>query len=345
MNPSPWRITFDTNPDDCNLHCVMCEEHSRLSDRQARRRATGVSPRRMNIEILHSVLEELRENLPQEIIPSTMGEPLLYRDFDRIIDLCRHYGVRLNLTTNGTFPGRGAAAWAEAIVPVGSDVKISINGVTPATQAAIMCGSSLEQVLGNTRTFLAVRDRHAATGGNYCSATFQVTYLESNIGELPDLVRLSARMGVDRVKGHHVWTHFPELKSLSMRRDSGAIRRFNKIVEQTRQVAQENPRADGRLVKLDNLFPLPEQATTDIAPGAECPFLGREAWINWEGRFDPCCAPDEQRKSLGHFGRVQDRGFMAIWQGADYRRLCSDYAGRELCRSCNMRRPCEGGAV
>src|SRR5207253_2951864 len=24
----PWRITFDTNPDTCNLHCVMCEEHS-----------------------------------------------------------------------------------------------------------------------------------------------------------------------------------------------------------------------------------------------------------------------------------------------------------------------------
>ena len=25
---APWRITFDTNPDDCNLNCVMCEEHS-----------------------------------------------------------------------------------------------------------------------------------------------------------------------------------------------------------------------------------------------------------------------------------------------------------------------------
>ena len=23
----PWRITFDTNPDDCNLHCIMCEDH------------------------------------------------------------------------------------------------------------------------------------------------------------------------------------------------------------------------------------------------------------------------------------------------------------------------------
>jgi glycosyltransferase involved in cell wall biosynthesis len=29
--PGPWRVTFDTNPDDCNLRCVMCEEHSPFS--------------------------------------------------------------------------------------------------------------------------------------------------------------------------------------------------------------------------------------------------------------------------------------------------------------------------
>jgi hypothetical protein len=36
----PWRITFDTNPDTCNLRCVMCEEHSRTarSSSSARRR-------------------------------------------------------------------------------------------------------------------------------------------------------------------------------------------------------------------------------------------------------------------------------------------------------------------
>ena len=25
VKPGPWRITFDTNPDDCNLHCIMCQ--------------------------------------------------------------------------------------------------------------------------------------------------------------------------------------------------------------------------------------------------------------------------------------------------------------------------------
>lgn len=37
-----------------------------------------------------------------------MGEPLMYRDakgrtFEDIINLCRSYNIKLNLTTNGSF--------------------------------------------------------------------------------------------------------------------------------------------------------------------------------------------------------------------------------------------------
>ena len=40
-------------------------------------------------------------------IPSTMGEPLMYKHFPEIIEICRTNNVRMNLTTNGTFLGRG----------------------------------------------------------------------------------------------------------------------------------------------------------------------------------------------------------------------------------------------
>jgi MoaA/NifB/PqqE/SkfB family radical SAM enzyme len=296
----------------------------------------------MDVEIVRDVLRELRDAPPREIIPSTMGEPLIYRDFDRILDLCCREGPRLNLTTNGTFPGRGARAWAEAIVPRTSDVKISINGARASTQERIMRGSALETALSNAREFIGVRDAHAVAGGNYCGVTFQVTFLEDNIDEMPALVRIAAGMGVDRVKGHHVWTHFPELEPLSLRRDPVAVARFNRVVEETRRAVHEHPRRDGRPVNLVNFFPLPAGAGTDIAPGAECPFLGKEAWINWEGRFDPCCAPDEQRKGLGSFGNVTQGGFLGIWRGQPYRSLCEVYVRHALCRSCNMRRPKDG---
>ena len=340
----PWRITFDTNPDDCNLHCIICEEHSLHSTLRQARRVSGEPRRVMPVELMRRTLIEAAAHGLREIIPSTMGEPLLYEHFDEFPELCKVHGLKLNLTTNGTFPYRGAQAWAEAIVPIGSDVKISINGARPETHERIMRGSRLEVTLENTRLFISVRDRLASEGGNYCSVTFQVTYLDNNIDELPDLVRLAAELGVDRLKGHHVWTHgFAELEQVSVRRNIRSIRHYNEVVKAIHQAAKEYRLTDGRQVRLDNLFPTPEDEIPDVAPGGECPFLGQEAWINWEGRFDPCCAPDKQRQSLGSFGSVQEKGLMAIWQSEQYRRLCVEYPSQPLCRSCNMREPNAGG--
>lgn len=335
--PSPRRVTFDTNPDDCNLHCIMCEGHSTL----AASRPTGSPPRRMPLEIVRSVIGDLARGGLQEVIPSTMGEPLLYEGFEAILDLCREHGVLLNLTTNGTFPRLGARAWAERIVPLASDVKISWNGATRETHEGIMRGTRWDRVLDNVRTFVSVRDAWAETGGHRCRVTFQLTFLETNVGELADIVRLAVSLGVDRVKGHHLWVHHPELASLSLRRDTPAIARWNDAVARAREVADRYPLPGGRKVLLDNLFPLDPAATSDLAPGGPCPFLGQEAWISAEGRFSPCCAPDALRRTLGDFGTVPERGILDIWNGRPYRDLVAGYGSRALCRSCNMRRPVE----
>jgi glycosyltransferase involved in cell wall biosynthesis/MoaA/NifB/PqqE/SkfB family radical SAM enzyme len=338
--PGPWRITFDTNPDDCNLRCVMCEEHSPHSTLQAQRRAAGKPRRRMDIALVRSVLESCRGTRLREVIPSTMGEPLLYEHFDEFIDLCHEFDVKMNLTTNGTFPKRGARGWAERIVPVGSDVKISINGATAATQEAVMLGTKFEQVIANVKEFVAVRDSHATVDA-FCRVTFQTTFLENNVHELPELVRLAADLGVDRVKGHHLWAHFTQITGMSMRRSRESVERWNKIVELTEQASVEHLLPSGRRVLLENIHRLDPDRREDIAPGGECPFLGEEAWVSAEGRFNPCCAPDAQRRTLGEFGHLTDKSLMDIWSGSEYRELRERYREHSLCKGCNMRRPTE----
>jgi MoaA/NifB/PqqE/SkfB family radical SAM enzyme len=340
--PGPWRITFDTNPDDCNLHCVMCEEHSPHSPLQIRRREAGLPRRRMDFALIRRVLDERRGTPLREIIPSTMGEPLLYAELDGVVDLCVEYGLKLNLTTNGTFPRRAASEWARRLVPVCSDVKISWNGARKATAESIMLGARFEDVLANVRAFVAVRDEHAAAGGNRCRVTFQLTFLETNVDELADMVRLAASLGVDRVKGHHLWAHFDEIEHLSMRRSPAAIARWNRAVAEARTAARECPLPGGRMVLLENIFELEEHAVEDLAPGGACPFLGAEAWISAEGRFSPCCAPDAERRALGEFGSLDREGATTmgrIWEGDEYQRLLATYRDHALCRRCNMRRP------
>ena len=339
--PGPWRITFDTNPDDCNLRCIMCEDHSPYSATQSDRRAAGRPKRRMGIDLLRRVLRDSRGTPLREIIPSTMGEPLLYRHFDEILDLCAEYGIMLNLTTNGTFPQRGARAWAERIVPVTSDVKISWNGSTGETQESVMLGSNWSRVLDNTKTFIEVRDAHASTGGNRCRVTFQMTFMDINFRELPGIVRLAAEMGVDRVKGHHLWVHFSRMRGQSMRRDPQAIRRWNETVVAAYQAAERYRLPDGRRVLLDNIFRLDEADQGEIAAGAECPFLGHEAWVASDGRFNPCCAPDALRRTLGYFGNLNETGLYEIWEGEAYRELRATYMENALCQGCNMRRPAD----
>lgn len=336
--PGPWRITFDTNPDDCNLRCLMCEDHSPYSSVQSDRRAAGLPKRRMDIDLIRRTLADAAGNGLREIIPSTMGEPLLYRHIDEIIDLCAEYGVKLNLTTNGTFPGRGARAWAERIVPVGSDVKVSWNGAAGETQERVMLGSQWDRGLANVRDFIAVRDAHAAAGGNRCRVTFQLTFMEINHAELPDVVELAAELGVDRVKGHHLWVHTKQMREQSLRRSPDAIARWNRTAADAYRASERRRLPDGSRVQLDNIFPL-DVAGSDIAPGGECPFLGEEAWVASDGRFNPCCAPDALRRTLGDFGNLNDRSLPEIWASEAYRELRANYMTRRLCQGCNMRRP------
>ena len=340
--PAPWRITFDTNPDDCNLSCVMCEEHSDFSEKK-RLRVLGHRPhRRMNIDVLRRVVAEMAPRGLREIIPSTMGEPLLYQHFDEILDVCREYDVYLNLTTNGTWPRLGAEEWGLRLCPLTSDVKVSWNGSSPTVQESIMRGSHTERRIRDLQTFIGVRDWASHGLGHHCRVTLQCTFMESNLSELPAFVELAADMGVDRVKGHQLWVHFPEMAEENLCRSRESRIRWNRTLDECRRAALANPRPDGGRVLLDNFVPLPVDGDTPLPPDWVCPFLGREAWVNHAGRFDPCCAPDEERKSLGNFGLVTENGGLrGIWEGSPYSELLRDYATRPVCQKCNMRRPRE----
>ena len=334
---APWRITLDTNPDDCNLNCVMCEEHSPYSpSHQAR--IKGEKPyRRMEIETIEKIFIECAANGLREIIPSTMGEPLIFKHMERIIELCHENDVKLNLTTNGTFPRLGAEKWAELIVPVGSDVKLSWNGATPTAQSLVMINNDFDKNMEDLRTFIRVRDEHAALGGNYCSVTLQMTFMEMNLQQVPKVVKLAIEEGVDRLKGHHLWAHFSEIKSQDMRRNVDAIMRWNTIARECIEIAENKKLPNGKSIILANIYELDPEHRGELHPAATCTFLGQEAWVNHEGRFDPCCAPDELRKTLGSFGNVKDDGLLAIWKSEEYSKLIENYLENDVCRQCNMR--------
>src|SRR5512146_770089 len=89
----PRRLTVVTNPDECNLACPMCREHSRHAVRPP-----PAPPRRLRLEQVQRILDELRASGLQEVIPSTKGEPLLWPGLDGLARLCHERGLLLNVT-------------------------------------------------------------------------------------------------------------------------------------------------------------------------------------------------------------------------------------------------------
>lgn len=344
-NSMPWRITIDTNPDTCNLNCIMCEDHSIYAESQSERKRKGTQRPNMSKALLEKVVRQSAEMGVTELIPSTMGEPLLYRNFDLILELCEELNLKMNLTTNGTFPSpdkhQNVEYWASRITPIGSDVKISWNGATAKTQEQIMPRSSFTRHIDNAKRFIAVRDQVANEGGNYCKVTMQLTFLASNLEEIPQMVEMAIELGFDRVKGHHLWAHFEEIKSLSLRENSDSIKHWNEITKRCHNIADKHNAISEHKILLDNFFELDPNQIDNIAPEGECPFLGKEIWVDPNGRFNVCCAPDQQRKELGDFGNLNEKPLQEIWSSTAYQGLRTNYMENSLCKTCNMRKPKE----
>lgn len=336
-----WRITLDTNPEDCNYRCIMCEEHSEFSrfkdDLFVR---TGCRHRRMPVEWIGRIMAEAASIGVSEVIPSTMGEPLLYAGIDELFKHAVRNGLKINLTTNGSFPGRPIEEWARLIVPIARDVKVSINGATRATSEVIMRGSDFERQIHNIGELVKFRDKVFRECGWYCSLTLQVTFMQNNMGELADIVRLACELGVDRIKGHHLWTHFREIEHLSMKASSAGIEKWNKYVKEAFAALAEHARVlpSGKMLKLENIVPLDKERGKEIPCEFECPFLGRELWISATGEISPCCCPNDKRQTLGRFGSFPETSLSDVIGSKEYRTLCNDYRSRDVCRTCNMRR-------
>jgi len=157
--------------------------------------------------------------------------------------------------------------------------------------------------------------------------------------ELADIIRLAAELGVDRVKGHHVWTHFKEIEGLSMKATKESIAQWNDYVKQAYETQEKFRKSNGEKVILENIVPIHDNEKTEFPKEYECPFLEKELWISATGNISPCCAPDNLRQTLGDFGNIETTTLDEVLRSDVYRNLVENYKKVTLCKTCNMRKP------
>ena len=151
----------------------------------------------------------------REVIPSTMGEPLLYSHFDELLELCKSLDIPLNLTTNGTFPGKwGRESGLETLLRSCSDIKVSYL----ASEQFDGWKANVEKLLNVRNAMIAdcVAQNGCAVSGDaaknmmnartlgVATVSLQVTLHKKNLNDAPALVKWASAIGIDRIKWNHV---------------------------------------------------------------------------------------------------------------------------------------------
>jgi radical SAM protein with 4Fe4S-binding SPASM domain len=302
----------------------MCDTHS-IHNKEKLPIRTSMS----KLLLERSINEALNVGV-KEIIPSTMGEPLMYEHFDVFIDKLSHSNTKLNLTTNGTFPKHGVKLWAEKLLPILSDIKISLNSIDPQVNENIMIGDKTNKKIEDIKAFSSFRNQ----GYPDVSITLQVTFLKSNIDYMENLIRFAIENHIDRVKGHQLWITYNEISDQSIYSSKDSIAAWNELVERISPYREK--------IKLVNFDKISINNENDILVNSGCcPFLGEELWIDYNGNFNICCAPSYERVKLGQWGNIETRSIEELFNSVEYNRLKQNYQTEEVCKKCPLRRPCD----
>ena len=123
-----------------------------------------------------------------------IGEPLLNRDLPQIIKYLKARDVEVVINSNGTLLSN---RWQRALVESGLDeYRCSIDGASPESYSRIRGSDLLHKLIAGLGGLVNTKARMSSPTPRisiWCVAT------RANMAELPDLVRLAARLGVSEV--------------------------------------------------------------------------------------------------------------------------------------------------
>lgn len=324
------RVVFIEVTNRCNLLCQTCPRT--FFDREPLKSLT-----------LKEFID-IAEQFPkmQRALLHGIGEPLLNRELPEIIEYLVGRNVEVIINSNGTLL---SAEWQEKLINSGlNEYRCSIDGAKNETYARIRGANLLPKLTKGLEGLVQMKERLGSITPRisiWCVAT------RENLEELPDLVRLAARLGVPEVYVQRLvyFARNPE-EQYGMALDDLAI--FGKdsdyqekVIEDCTLLSEElglDFRASGAR---DPQNSLAAARPEDFAPWQACLRPWTTAYITANGNCLPCCispfATDDYQSLI--LGNLFERPFVDIWNEPLYQdfrsRLLSD-SPHQACSSCGV---------
>jgi radical SAM protein with 4Fe4S-binding SPASM domain len=318
---SPVEAYFEV-ANRCNSLCATCP--------------LTFSPQEAARHLSLSDFQHLVDQLPdlQRAVMQGIGEPLLNRDLPEMIRYLKLRDVYVVFNTNATLLTYRRQV---KLIESGLDeLRVSLDGSTPETYLRVRGIPAFERVIANVAEMVQTK---RAVGATTPRLSFWLTGMHENLRELPGLVEIAARVGVEEVY----------LQRLTFWGEGLAVAEqsiFHCREEVEAIVASAECRASELGVVLRGAGGAsPRESLTDREsdrePWRACSRPLRLAYVTAQGTALPCCiapftgVPFEQI-TLGNY--LTD-GVAAVWNNERYqefrRRLYSS-APPESCRNCGV---------
>ena len=279
----PRRLVFElTNA--CNLNCVMCG-----------RNAANFKPTVFDMNVFRS-FEPLMD-IVEEVTLMGWGEPTIHPHFNEMLKIINNHSARKYFCTNGM----NLKKIKDAIFDYNVDVfAVSLDGATDSTNERIRRGSKIEQIKADLQDIVKIKKER---GLKYPWINFVFCAMESNIQELPDLVRLAAEIGIEEVKVVYLTVFEDSLLSESL---WGKEELVHEVFDEAIRVGEE----------LGIVLKLPYCVGEDEAGDKlhkDCFVSWRDFFLGSDGFVRPCMSTPIQ-----FFQYDMNQDFMQIWNAKEY---------------------------
>jgi MoaA/NifB/PqqE/SkfB family radical SAM enzyme len=325
----------------CNLSCRTCVRN--LWDEPMGLMSTAVFHR------IICALEAL--GTPPTVFFGGFGEPLFHPQIAEMVSQVKALGCRAELITNGTLltPER-----SRALIEAGLDLLwVSLDGATPESYEDVRLGAELPKVIQNIHDFCEAREpSHLPTP----EIGIAFVAMKRNINDLPDLLRLSTRLGAARYFVTNLLPYSQEMCSEIL---------YHRVLHEIPYIPSkwvphlDLPRMDAnkdtqeiRDKILRGVYNLSYNGDNLGRANDRCPFIERGATVvAWDGSLSPCLPLSHDHESYMNnrprssrryvIGNLVTQSLEELWgqpEYVDFRQRVQefDFSPCTLCGGCDL---------
>jgi MoaA/NifB/PqqE/SkfB family radical SAM enzyme len=279
------------------------------------------------------------------------GEPLAHPEIVRMIASAKSAGARVELITNGTLL---TPDLSQQIIAARLDrLWVSLDGARPESYADVRLGAELPQVLDNLKTF-----RGARPPAHKPMPEIGIAFvaMRRNVGDVPELLRLGARLGARYYMITNVLPHTPEMcKEILYEHALADI----SYLQSPWVPAINLPKLDVNELTRDVVYQVLRSHRNVTFAGSNlggandrCPFIDQgAAAVGWDGGFSPCLDLLHEHVSYLHgrprhtrrytVGNVAERNVLDLWNDPEHQAFRSrvehfEFSPCSFCGGCEL---------